>query len=121
MAGTPAVDREMFALMWSPTVAAVSVVLDHAEDVPVVRLALDGLLCAARLASYHRLDQVCAPAHLPVRLRTNVHVRLRASTSMQEPVHEVDPMIHIKETLQRLACSTLYARCREKELQRDQS
>ena len=32
-AGTPAVDREMFALMWSPTVAAVSVVLDHAEEV----------------------------------------------------------------------------------------
>lgn len=57
-AGTPAVDREMFALMWSPTVAAVSVVLDHAEDPAFVRLALDGLLCAARLASHHRLDQV---------------------------------------------------------------
>lgn len=59
-AGTPAVDRDMFALMWSPTVAAVSVVLDHAEDMGVVRLALDGLQCAARLASYHRLDQVRA-------------------------------------------------------------
>ena len=39
-AGTPAVDREMFALMWSPTVAAVSVVLDHAEEV----MALQGHL-----------------------------------------------------------------------------
>ena len=36
-AGTPAVDREMFALMWSPTVAAVSVVLDHAEEVRLLR------------------------------------------------------------------------------------
>ena len=53
----------MFALMWSPTVAAVSVVLDHAEDVAVVKLALDGLLCAARLASHHRLDQVPFPCH----------------------------------------------------------
>ena len=50
----------MFALMWSPTVAAVSVVLDHAEDLIVIRMALDGLLCAARLAQYHRLDQVGA-------------------------------------------------------------
>lgn len=58
LAGLTGVDREMFALMWSPTVAAVSVVLDHAEDESAVRLALDGLQCAARLAQYHRLDQV---------------------------------------------------------------
>ena len=54
--------------MWSPTVAAVSVVLDHTEDLGVVRLALDGLLCAAHLASYHRLDQVPISQHVNFRL-----------------------------------------------------
>ena len=48
----------MFSLMWGPTVAAVSVVLDHAEDMPTVRQALDGLLQAAKLGAYHHVDEV---------------------------------------------------------------
>ena len=51
-------DRDMFSLMWGPTVAAVSVVLDHAEDMPTVRQALDGLLQAAKLGAYHHVDEV---------------------------------------------------------------
>ncbi len=48
----------MFSLMWGPTVAAVSVVLDHAEDLATVRQALDGLLQAAKLGAYHHVDEV---------------------------------------------------------------
>ena len=57
-AGTPKLDRQMFGLMWGPTVAAVSVVLDHAEDPAVVRQALDGLLLAAKIAAFHHVDEV---------------------------------------------------------------
>ncbi|CAL8465729.1 g5265 [Coccomyxa elongata] len=53
-----AVDRQMFALLWGPTVAAVSVILDHAEDRVVIRQALDGLLLCARIASCLRIDEV---------------------------------------------------------------
>lgn len=48
----------MFMLLWGPTIAAVSVILDHAEDTAVVRQALDSILLCARIASCHRLDEV---------------------------------------------------------------
>lgn len=57
-AATPALDRQMFSLMWGPTVAAASVVLDHAEDPAAVRHTLDGLLQAAKVAAFHRVDGV---------------------------------------------------------------
>ena len=57
-AATPKLDRQMFGLMWGPTVAAVSVVLDHAEDSSIVRHALDGLLLAAKIAAFHHVDEV---------------------------------------------------------------
>lgn len=49
----------MFSLMWGPTIAAVSVILDHAEDLGIVRQALDGLLLAAKMAAFHQVDEVC--------------------------------------------------------------
>ena len=57
-AGTPRLDRQMFILMWGPTVAAVSVVLDHAEEPAVLRRALDGFLLTAKIAAFHRIDDV---------------------------------------------------------------
>lgn len=48
----------MFALLWGPTVAAVSVILDHSDDSAVTRQALDGLLLCARIASSHCIDEV---------------------------------------------------------------
>ncbi|KAK9918480.1 hypothetical protein WJX75_004379 [Coccomyxa subellipsoidea] len=53
-----AVDRQMFALLWGPTVAAVSVILDHSDDSAVTRQALDGLLLCARIASSQCIDEV---------------------------------------------------------------
>ena len=47
----------MFVLLWGPTVAAVSVVLDHAEAVEIVGTAVDGLLHAARIAAFHHVDE----------------------------------------------------------------
>lgn len=45
----------MFGLVWGPTLAAVSVVLDNAADAGVVRRALDCLLLSARMAAYHQV------------------------------------------------------------------
>lgn len=56
--GVEAFDRDMFCLIWGPTVAAVSVVLDHADDAAIVRQALDGLTLAARVAAHHNVDEV---------------------------------------------------------------
>lgn len=47
----------MFGLVWGPTLAAVSVVLDNATDGGAVRRALDCLLLAARMAAYHQVRQ----------------------------------------------------------------
>lgn len=51
-------EQDMFALMWGPTVAAVSVVLDQAEKPAIVQQALDALTAAAKLAAYHHIDEV---------------------------------------------------------------
>jgi hypothetical protein len=48
----------MFVLLWGPTVAAVSVVLDHADAGAIVSTALGGLLHAARIAAFHHVDEV---------------------------------------------------------------
>ena len=63
-AAYPKLDRHMFCLMWGPTVAAVSVVLDHASDPILIRKALDGFLSAAKIASFHHVDEAC-PLLLP--------------------------------------------------------
>ena len=36
----PLFDRDMFAMIWGPTIAAISVVFDHAEEEAVVQRAL---------------------------------------------------------------------------------
>jgi hypothetical protein len=45
----------MFGLIWGPTLAAVSVVLDNASDPAVVARALECLQLAARMAAYHQV------------------------------------------------------------------
>lgn len=57
-AETAGLDRDMFSLIWGPTLAAVSVVLDHSSDPLVVRQALEGLKLVAKMAAYHQVDQV---------------------------------------------------------------
>lgn len=52
------IERDMFALIWGPTLAAVSVILDGSSDPGIARRAMDGLLVAARLATHHRLPDV---------------------------------------------------------------
>ena len=44
--------------MWQPTIAAVSVFLDSADTTETIQHALDGLLSAAKIASFHRVSGV---------------------------------------------------------------
>ena len=60
--GTSSLDRDMFALIWGPTIAAVSVVLDHAEDQGIIQQCLEGLKLAAKMAAYHHVDEVSTPS-----------------------------------------------------------
>jgi hypothetical protein len=47
----------MFGLVWGPTLAAVSVVLDNASDPGAVARALECLQLAARMAAYHQVTR----------------------------------------------------------------
>ena len=53
-----AIERDMFALIWGPTLAAVSVILDGSIDPGIARRAMEGLLVAAQLATHHGIPDV---------------------------------------------------------------
>eukprot|EP00884_Botryococcus_braunii_P022699 jgi/Botrbrau1/9112/Bobra.0305s0016.2 len=96
---TPRVDREMFSLMWGPTVAAVSVVLDHAEDLGVVRQALDGLLLSAKIASFHHVDEVM----------DSLVISLSKFTSVLNPTSPKPAMAFGENEKMRMATETVFA------------
>ncbi|CAO2820443.1 unnamed protein product [Amaranthus hypochondriacus] len=54
----PYLDDDMFAIISGPTVAAISVVFDHAEEEDAYQLCIDGFLAAAKIAAYFHLDSV---------------------------------------------------------------
>ncbi|XXG41214.1 hypothetical protein AAC387_Pa01g1726 [Persea americana] len=51
-------DRDMFAIMSGPTIAAISVVFDHAEHEDVFNTCVDGFLAVAKISACHHLEDV---------------------------------------------------------------
>lgn len=51
-------DYDMFAILSGPAIAAISVVLDHAEDEDVSQSCIDGFLAIAKLAASYNLGEV---------------------------------------------------------------
>ncbi|PIA32358.1 hypothetical protein AQUCO_04500153v1 [Aquilegia coerulea] len=51
-------DHDMFTIMSGPTIAALSVVLDHAEDEDVFQTCIDGFLAVAKISACLHLDDV---------------------------------------------------------------
>lgn len=51
-------DHDMFAIMSGPTIAAISVVFDHAEHEEVYQTCIDGFLAVAKISSCHHLEDV---------------------------------------------------------------
>lgn len=55
---TSSLDKDMFTLIWGPSVAAISVILDQADDSTTVQTTLTGLKLAAKIAYFHGVDEV---------------------------------------------------------------
>ncbi|XP_050236466.1 ARF guanine-nucleotide exchange factor GNOM [Mercurialis annua] len=51
-------DHDMFAVMSGPTIAAISVVFDHAEHEDVYQACIDGFLAVAKISACHHLEDV---------------------------------------------------------------
>ncbi|KAK4376641.1 hypothetical protein RND71_002937 [Anisodus tanguticus] len=51
-------DHDMFAIMSGPTIAAISVVFDHAEHEDVYQACIDGFLAVAKISACHHLEDV---------------------------------------------------------------
>ncbi|GMN41449.1 hypothetical protein TIFTF001_010659 [Ficus carica] len=51
-------DQDMFAIMSGPTIAAISVVFDHAEHEEVYQTCIDGFLAVAKISACHHLEDV---------------------------------------------------------------
>uniref|UniRef100_A0A7N1A1Q1 SEC7 domain-containing protein n=1 Tax=Kalanchoe fedtschenkoi TaxID=63787 RepID=A0A7N1A1Q1_KALFE len=51
-------DHDMFAIMSGPTIAAISVVFDHAEYEDVFQTCIDGFLAIAKISACHHLEDV---------------------------------------------------------------
>ncbi|OIW14185.1 hypothetical protein TanjilG_21325 [Lupinus angustifolius] len=51
-------DHDMFAIMSGPTIAAISVVFDHAEHEEVYQTCIDGFLAIAKISACHHLGDV---------------------------------------------------------------
>ncbi|KAL3840554.1 hypothetical protein ACJIZ3_025145 [Penstemon smallii] len=51
-------DHDMFATMSGPTIAAISVVFDHAEHEDVYQTCIDGFLAVAKISACHHLEDV---------------------------------------------------------------
>ncbi|XP_039130653.1 ARF guanine-nucleotide exchange factor GNOM [Dioscorea cayenensis subsp. rotundata] len=54
----PFLDHDMFAIMSGPTIAAISVVFDYAEQEEVFLTCVDGFLAVAKISAYHHLEDV---------------------------------------------------------------
>ncbi|GAB4855750.1 hypothetical protein Ancab_024394 [Ancistrocladus abbreviatus] len=54
----PYLDYEMFAIVAGPTIAAMSVVFDHAEDEGVYQTCINGFLAVAKVAAAYHLQDV---------------------------------------------------------------
>ncbi|KAJ4954099.1 hypothetical protein NE237_030931 [Protea cynaroides] len=54
----PFLDHDMFAILSSPTLAALSVVYDHAEHEDQYQICIDGFLAVAKVSASHRFEEV---------------------------------------------------------------
>ncbi|MCO5586486.1 hypothetical protein L7F22_040426 [Adiantum nelumboides] len=79
----PFLDRDMFAIISGPTIAAISVVFDHAEDEDVLRMCVEGFLAVAKISSSHHLEDVLDDLVVSLCKFTTL---LNPTSSMDEPV-----------------------------------
>ncbi|KAG0564739.1 hypothetical protein M758_8G130600 [Ceratodon purpureus] len=79
----PLLDHDMFAIISGPTIAAISVVFDHAEDEEVLRSCVEGFLAVAKISASHRLQDVLDDLVVSLCKFTTL---LNPTASAEEPV-----------------------------------
>lgn len=79
----PHLDRDMFAVMSGPAIAAVAVVFDHAENAEVLSICTDGFLGIAKISAFHHLEDVLDDLVVSLCKFTTL---LTASAMADEPV-----------------------------------
>ncbi|KAH7442896.1 hypothetical protein KP509_02G006600 [Ceratopteris richardii] len=96
----PFLDRDMFAIISGPTIAAISVVFDHAEDEDVLRMCVEGFLAVAKISSSHHLEDVL----------DDLVVSLCKFTTLLNPTSSVDePILAFgDDTKARMAAVTVF-------------
>ncbi|KAJ7569171.1 hypothetical protein O6H91_01G064200 [Diphasiastrum complanatum] len=93
-------DHDMFTIMSGPSIAAISVVFDNAEDEDILNACMDGFLAIAKISSnYHREDIV-----------DDLVVSLCKFTTLLNPISSFeDPIIAFAEDIKaRMACITVF-------------
>ncbi|KAK6911891.1 Sec7 domain [Dillenia turbinata] len=92
-------DQDMFSIISGPTIAAISVVLDHAEHEDVFRECFDGFLAVAKISScYHLVDVL-----------DEVVVSLCKFTSLMNSSHYEDSILAFGEdTKAKMATVTVF-------------
>lgn len=79
----PFLDHDMFAIISGPTIAAISVVFDHAEDEEVLRTCVEGFLAVAKISASHHLEDVLDDLVVSLCKFTTL---LNPTASVEEPV-----------------------------------
>ncbi|GLU09481.1 hypothetical protein SLE2022_334170 [Rubroshorea leprosula] len=92
-------DHDMFATMSGPTIAAISVVFDHAEHEDVYQTCIDGFLAVAKISACHHLEDVLDDLVVSLCKFTTL---LNAS-SVEEPV-----LVFGDDTKARMATVTVF-------------
>uniref|UniRef100_A0A0A0LCA5 SEC7 domain-containing protein n=1 Tax=Cucumis sativus TaxID=3659 RepID=A0A0A0LCA5_CUCSA len=92
-------DRDMFAIMSGPTIAAISVVFDHAEHEEVYQTCIDGFLAVAKISAWHHLEDVL----------DDLVVSLCKFTTLMNPSSVEEPVLAFGDDIKaRMATMTVF-------------
>ncbi|XP_050940282.1 ARF guanine-nucleotide exchange factor GNOM-like [Cucumis melo] len=92
-------DCDMFAIMSGPTIAAISVVFDHAEHEEVYQTCIDGFLAVAKISACHHLEDVL----------DDLVVSLCKFTTLMNPSSVEEPVLAFgDDTKARMATMTVF-------------
>uniref|UniRef100_A0A7N0TSC5 SEC7 domain-containing protein n=1 Tax=Kalanchoe fedtschenkoi TaxID=63787 RepID=A0A7N0TSC5_KALFE len=92
-------DHDMFAIMSGPTIAAISVVFDHAENEDVFQTCIDGFLAIAKISACHHLEDVL----------DDLVVSLCKFTTLLNPISVEEPVLVFGDDAKaRMATATVF-------------
>ncbi|KAF3774833.1 ARF guanine-nucleotide exchange factor GNOM [Nymphaea thermarum] len=92
-------DHDMFAIMSGPTIAAISVVFEHAQHEEVFHMCVEGFLAVAKISACHHLEDVL----------DDLVVSLCKSTTLLNPLSSEEPVIAFgDDTKARMATVTVF-------------